>query len=227
MPHIDLRHRLGADVVRDGFRNLVPALRLVCQLRQDDTSSALLRYEGVDKALPLHPRSVLTGGLFLVLAAFKEIRHIIDSGIDGGRLATRRGFTAGFFVWLDGAEEVVDKFRRAAAVISGRLYRSGFRRRLGCRTQLVVGCLDELEEDAEVADLYGGAAQLLVERRVVEEIEILQHQQSGGLIVGMQRYEAPEIVQCLTVHAFRVCYQFGQIHHVVQCELGCKVTKNY
>ncbi|CUQ60937.1 Uncharacterised protein [Segatella copri] len=48
---------------------------------------------------------------------------------------------------------------------------------------LIVGCLYHLEDNLTVGDVDGCTAQFFVETRVVEQVQILQHQQACRLII--------------------------------------------
>ena len=70
--------------------------------------------------------------------------------------------------------------------------------------ELVVCCLYQPEYHLAVGDVYGCLAQFLIKRGVVQDVEVLQHQQTCGLEVGIERNEASEVVQGLLVHSLRM-----------------------
>ena len=67
--------------------------------------------------------------------------------------------------------------------------------------------LDHIEEHATIGDVDGGTTQLLVERGVVEQIEVLKHQQPNGLMVGIECHLRAQLVKRVAIHAFGVFYQ--------------------
>ena len=60
--------------------------------------------------------------------------------------------------------------------------------------ELIVPRLYQVEEFGAVGNVYGGAAQLVVERGVVQQIEILEHQQARCLVIGVKRDEGAQVV---------------------------------
>ena len=56
-------------------------------------------------------------------------------------------------------------------------------------------CLHHLEDDLAVGDVDSGTAQLLVECGVVQQVEVLQQQQSGALEVRIQREHRAQLVE--------------------------------
>jgi hypothetical protein len=58
----------------------------------------------------------------------------------------------------------------------------------------VVDGLDHLEEHATVGDIDCCSAQLLVEGRIVEQIEVLEQKQTNRLIVGIESQQGTQLV---------------------------------
>jgi hypothetical protein len=75
-----------------------------------------------------------------------------------------------------------------------------------------VACLDEFKELAAVGEVDGGTSQLLVERCIVQQIEVLQQEQPSWLVVRMERKERAEIVERLLVEPFGVLDECGEFH---------------
>ena len=75
-----------------------------------------------------------------------------------------------------------------------------------------MGGFYELEESLSVGDVERGAPQFLVEARVVEQIQVLQHQQPGRLIVRIGGKQASQVVEGLLVQVLRMLYQLCQVH---------------
>ena len=63
-----------------------------------------------------------------------------------------------------------------------------------------MGGFHKVENYLPVGEVDGSLAELLVKRGVVQHIEILEHEQPGSLVVGIERNETAEIVQGLLVH---------------------------
>ena len=83
---------------------------------------------------------------------------------------------------------------------------------LGLWLYSVVCGFHELEYHCAVGDVDGGAAQFLVERRVVEQVQVLQHQQPGCLEIGVESKHRAQLVEGFPVESFGVVYQLCQFH---------------
>ena len=79
----------------------------------------------------------------------------------------------------------------------------------------IVHGLDHLEEHTTVGDIDGRTTQFLIEGGVVQQIQVLQQQQTGCLIVGIECQQTSEFVERLLVHFFRMIYQIGELHLMV------------
>ena len=71
----------------------------------------------------------------------------------------------------------------------------------------------QVEEFGAVGDVDGSTAQLIVERGVVQQVQVLEHQQACCLVIGMQRDERAEIVKGLLVHQFGMLDELSQVHN--------------
>ena len=80
--------------------------------------------------------------------------------------------------------------------------------------KLVVGGLNHLEQHLAVGDVDGSTAQLLVERGVVQQVEVHQHEQACRLEIGIERQNGAQLVERVAVQAFRVVYVFYYFHCV-------------
>ena len=72
--------------------------------------------------------------------------------------------------------------------------------------------LDHLEEYTAVGDIDGSTSQLLVEGGVVEQIEILEQEQTDGLIIGVECQQGAQLIERVAVQAFGVLGQFCNVH---------------
>ena len=75
-----------------------------------------------------------------------------------------------------------------------------------------MGSLDHIEEHTTIGDIDGRTAQLLVERGIMEQIEITEQQQTGRLLVGIKRQQRPQLIERVAVKAFWVIDQFYYLH---------------
>jgi hypothetical protein len=57
-----------------------------------------------------------------------------------------------------------------------------------------VSCLDEIEEATPVSYIYSRTAQFLIKGRIVKEVEILEHEQTYSLEVGMQSQHRAQLI---------------------------------
>ena len=166
---IDLCHGLCAYVVRDWLCRFLCVVALFFQLRQDDTS--VPGYEVVDEVLAFH----LWGGAVseYVVATLLKVCHIINGCIGRCRLASP--FPLLVLVVGHGAEEIVYQLCRAVPVVFLAFFSCGgmLLRFPVLLAQPVVGCLNHVEQDSAVGNVYRGAAQFLIEGRVVQEVEVL------------------------------------------------------
>ena len=72
--------------------------------------------------------------------------------------------------------------------------------------------LNHIEEHTAVSNVDGCSPQLLVKARIVQQIEVLEHQQSECLVVGIQCHLRPQLVKCVAIQLFGVMYQLYYIH---------------
>ena len=76
-----------------------------------------------------------------------------------------------------------------------------------------MGGLDHIEEHTAVGDIDGRTAQFLIEGGIVEQIKILEHQQTDRLIIRIQGTEGAQLIKRVTIHPFGVLYQFCYPFH--------------
>ena len=75
-----------------------------------------------------------------------------------------------------------------------------------------MGGFHQIEEFFAVGDVDGGTAQLVVKRRVVQQVQVVEHEQTCRLIVRIECDEGAEIVKGLLVHRLGVLDKIGQVH---------------
>ena len=69
-------------------------------------------------------------------------------------------------------------------------------------------CLNKVEKLTAVANIYGSASQFVVKGSVVKHIEILQHNQLGGLVVWVLCHQFAQFVKRLLIKEMRIVYEF-------------------
>ena len=77
---------------------------------------------------------------------------------------------------------------------------------------LVVCGFNEVEDYFSICDIDGGLSEFVVERGIVEQVEVAQQQQSRILVIGIEREQAAEIVDGLAVEELRMLYVLRYVH---------------
>ena len=89
-------------------------------------------------------------------------------------------------------------------------------RLLNIVAKTIVGGFHQIENDATVSNIDSGTAEFLVECGVMEQIEILQQEESGSLEIGIQSQQGTQVVERFLIHLFGMLYQVLQIH-ILKC----------
>ena len=90
-----------------------------------------------------------------------------------------------------------------------------------------MGALDQGEQHAAIGDIDGCTAQFLIERGIVKQEEILEHEQTGRLEIGIQREHGPQLIECIAVKAFGVLNQLcNPLHFNLQSYQFATVALN-
>ena len=130
--------------------------------------------------------------------AFQQVGHVVDGGVCRGGAAL--GLSPFRLVLGYGVEEAVNQCDGAAlCTLPFRLVAFA-----GYAAQLVVGGLHHVEDSLPVGDVYGGFSQLFVKRGVMEQVQVLQHEQPCRLEIRMEGQHGAQLVQRVAVEAFRV-----------------------
>jgi hypothetical protein len=75
-----------------------------------------------------------------------------------------------------------------------------------------VGSLNHLEDGLAVSDVDGSTTQLFVEGRVVEQVQVLKHEQACRLEIRMQCQHGAQFVERIAIHPFWVIDEFRYFH---------------
>ena len=139
----------------------------------------------------------------------EQIAHVVVLGIYCRRLP---GLSCLFLIVWNVMQEVVYE-RCSTALCYLRILCQSF---LMLLLHSVVCCLNEVEEHFSVSKEYCCPSQFVVERRVVQQKEILQQQDACWLIIWILSRNLTQFVQRLTVEVLRMfyecfCYQFATV----------------
>lgn len=77
---------------------------------------------------------------------------------------------------------------------------------------LVMCSLHQVEYHLTVGNIDGSPSQFLVKRGVMEQIKVLQQEQTGRLIIRIERKKTPEIVKGLSVKQFWLFNKLRYVH---------------
>ena len=161
-------------------------------------------YECINQVLSWHLGHL--GRCLVCFLRIEQISHIVDGGIGRCGLALRCGgllFFLGYRI-----EEVVDQRDGAVDGLFGC-----FRRALGeLGLELIVRRLDHIEEHTAVGDIDGCPAQFLIEGGVVEQIQVLKHQQACRLEIGIEGAQGAQLVERVAIQVLGVLDQLCQLH---------------
>ncbi len=79
-------------------------------------------------------------------------------------------------------------------------------------THLVMRRFHQVEDHLSVGDIDGRPSQLFVKGGVMQQIKVLQQEQTRRLIIRIERKKAPEIVKGLAVEQFRLFNELRYVH---------------